>query len=196
MGGHGDRVYVRGDIEEQQNYDIFRQGKIYRDPVTDEFLGINANFIANAKVVEQFGRDVAEEEINPLELQRTTQEVRAADRLFSTEERVIRSTFFPSEPPADSEGLILDVPRGIAMVGKLDVVTINLGEQDGLKEGNVLAIYKTGETVRDRVSGDQLKIPDERSGLLMVFRVYERVSYGLVLQASRQLAIMDKVKNP
>lgn len=82
------------------------------------------------------------------------------------------------------------------MVGKLDVVTINLGEQDGLKEGNVLAIYKTGETVRDRVSGDQLKIPDERSGLLMVFRVYERVSYGLVLQASRQLAIMDKVKNP
>ena len=55
---------------------------------------------------------------------------------------------------------------------------------------------KTGETVRDRVTGESVKIPDERSGLLMVFRTYDKLSYGLVLQASRQLAVMDKVRNP
>jgi D-arabinose 1-dehydrogenase-like Zn-dependent alcohol dehydrogenase len=73
---------------------------------------------------------------------------------------------------------------------------INKGKIDGLSEGNVLAVYKTGETVRDRVTGESVKIPDERSGLLMVFRTYEKLSYGLVLYATRDLALMDKVKNP
>ena len=76
------------------------------------------------------------------------------------------------------------------------MVTLNKGARDGLEIGNVLAVYKTGETVRDRVTGESVKIPDERSGLLMVFRTYDKLSYGLVLQASRQLAVMDKVRNP
>ncbi|MNR00852.1 hypothetical protein D3C85_1166400 [compost metagenome] len=57
-------------------------------------------------------------------------------------------------------------------------------------------MYGAGETVRDRVSGEQVKVPDERSGLLMVFRTYEKLSYGLVLNASHSLAVMDKVRNP
>ncbi|MNY52181.1 hypothetical protein D3C86_1878290 [compost metagenome] len=60
----------------------------------------------------------------------------------------------------------------------------------------MLAIYKTGETVRDRITGESVKIPDERSGLLMVFRTYDKLSYGLVLNASRSLAVNDKVRNP
>jgi len=55
---------------------------------------------------------------------------------------------------------------------------------------------KTGETVRDRITGQPLKIPDERAGLLMVFRTYDKLSYGLVLSASRSLSVMDKVRNP
>ena len=78
----------------------------------------------------------------------------------------------------------------------MDVVTLNRGQRDGLAEGNVLVVMKTGETVRDRVSGQPLKIPDERAGLLMVFRTYDKLSYGLVLTASRSLAVMDKVRNP
>ena len=129
-------------------------------------------------------------------LSRTTQEVRLADRLFPTEERAVNSTFVPSEPKENISGVILDVPRGVSQIGQFDVVTINKGSRDGLIEGNVLAVYKTGETVRDRVNGESVKIPDERSGLLMVFRTYDKLSYGLVLYASRQLAVMDKVKNP
>jgi hypothetical protein len=102
----------------------------------------------------------------------------------------------PSEPATEVDGVILDVPRGVNRVGQFDVVTINKGKIDGLSEGNVLAVYKTGETVRDRVTGESVKIPDERSGLLMVFRTYEKLSYGLVLYATRDLALMDKVKNP
>ena len=94
------------------------------------------------------------------------------------------------------DGLILDVPRGVSEVGEFDVVTLNKGRRDGLSEGNVLAIYKTGETVRDRITGESVKVPDERSGLLMVFRTYDKLSYGLVLNATRSLAVQDKIRNP
>ena len=62
--------------------------------------------------------------------------------------------------------------------------------------GNVLAIYKTGEIVRDRVRNERVQLPAERAGLLMVFRVYNKMSYGIVLQASRQMAILDEIRNP
>lgn len=88
------------------------------------------------------------------------------------------------------------MPRGVTQIGEFDVVTLDRGRLDGLAEGNVLAIYKAGETVRDRITGEQVKIPDERSGLLMVFRTYNRLSYAMVLHASRSLAVNDRVRNP
>jgi nucleoid-associated protein YgaU len=191
VSGAGDRVYARGVFNEAAPaYGIFRQGKTYLDPETQEFLGINADDIGSGEIV------AVEGDVGTMMLTRSTQEVRLADRLFATEERPINSTFMPSEPEQEVKGVILDVPRGVTQIGQFDVVTINKGARDGLKEGNVLAIYKTGETVRDRVTGESVKIPDERAGLLMVFRTYDKLSYGLVLGASRSLAIMDKVRNP
>ncbi|MDD0844858.1 LysM peptidoglycan-binding domain-containing protein [Pseudomonas sp. Gutcm_11s] len=191
VSGAGDRVYARGSFDDGQPvYGIFRQGKVYTDPETEEFLGINADDIGTGEMVAEEG------DIATLTLTRSTQEVRLGDRLFPTEERAVNSVFMPSEPQTDIDGVILDVPRGVNRIGQFDVVTINKGKIDGLVEGNVLAVYKTGETVRDRITGESVKIPDERSGLMMVFRTYEKLSYGLVLYANRDLSLMDKVKNP
>lgn len=191
LSGVGDRIFARGQFDPAQTvYGIFRQGKTYTDPQTQAFLGINADDIGSGEILATEG-DVA-----TLALQRTTQEVRLGDRLFSGEERSINTTFMPSAPKNEINGLIIDVPRGVTQVGALDVVTLNKGQRDGLAEGNVLEVMKTGETVRDRITGQPLKIPDERAGLLMVFRTYDKLSYGLVLKASRSLAVMDKVRNP
>lgn len=191
VSGAGDRVYARGDFSAgEAAYGLFRQGKTYVDPETQEVLGINADDIGTGEVVAEEG------DIATLVLRRSTQEVRIGDRLFATEERAVNSTFMPAEPASPIDGVILDVPRGVTQVGNFDVVTLNKGSRDGLAEGHVLAVYKTGETVRDRITGEPVKIPDERSGLLMVFRTYERLSYGLILTASRQLAVLDKVRNP
>jgi nucleoid-associated protein YgaU len=191
VSGAGDRVYARGAFDESAPvYGIFRQGKTYIDPDTEEFLGINADDIGGGEIVAEEG------DIGTMNLIRTTQEVRLGDRLFPTEERAINSTFMPSEPASEIRGLILDVPRGVTQIGQFDVVTLNKGGRDGLAEGNVLAVYKTGETVRDRITGEQVKIPDERAGLLMVFRTYDKLSYGVVLQATRSLELLDKVRNP
>jgi nucleoid-associated protein YgaU len=191
LSGQGDRIYVRGKLDSAHSvYGLFRQGKTYTDPKTQEVLGINADDIGGGEVVATEG------DVSTLQLQRSTQEVRLGDRLFASEERAINSTFMPSSPQTPIEGLIIDVPRGVTQIGEYDVVTLDKGKRDGLAEGNVLAIFKTGETVRDRITGEQVKIPDERSGLLMVFRTYDKLSYGLVLRASRSLAVMDKVRNP
>lgn len=191
VSGAGDRIYARGAFDQGAPvYGIFRQGKTYVDPESQEFLGINADDIGGGEIVAEEG------DIGTLALTRTTQEVRLGDRLFPTEERAINSTFMPSEPDGEIDGVILDVPRGVTQIGQFDVVTLNKGVRDGLVEGNVLAVYKTGETVRDRVTGEAVKIPDERAGLLMVFRTYEKLSYGLVLGATRSLELMDKVRNP
>lgn len=191
VSGAGDRIYARGDFADgHQVYGLYRQGKTYTDPQTKEVLGINADDIATGEIVAEEG------DIATLVLDRTTQEVRLGDRLLPTEERPVSSTFVPSEPAGEVDGLILDVPRGVTQIGQLDVVTLNKGRRDGLSEGNVLAVYKTGETVRDRITGESVKVPDERAGLLMVVRTYDKLSYGLVLNATRQLAVQDKIRNP
>ncbi|MCD5986741.1 LysM peptidoglycan-binding domain-containing protein [Pseudomonas sp. CDFA 553] len=191
LSGIGDRIYARGALDPAHSvYGIFRQGKTYTDPVTQEVLGINADEIGGGEIVATEG------DISTLMLQRSNQEVRLGDRLFASEERAINSSFLPSEPGNPINGLIIDVPRGVNQIGVMDVVTLDRGKRDGLIEGNVLAIYKTGETVRDRITGEQVKIPDERSGLLMIFRTYDKLSYALVLNANRSLAVMDKVRNP
>ncbi|WP_181298629.1 LysM peptidoglycan-binding domain-containing protein [Pseudomonas sp. Q2-TVG4-2] len=191
ISGSGDRVYGRGEFQDGIGvYGIFRQGKTYMDPETQEFLGINADDVGTAELLDMEG------DIATMMLTRVTQEARIGDRMFPSEERAVNSTFMPSEPEGEVNGVILDVPRGVTQIGQFDVVTLNKGARDGLSIGNVLAVYKTGETVRDRVTGENVKIPDERSGLLMVFRTYDKLSYGLVLQATRSLAVMDKVRNP
>jgi len=192
IGGAGDHIYVRGQLEQDvPSFGIVRLGKRYIDPQTREVLGINADDIGRGQVVAEEGR------VSTLLLTRTNQEVRPGDRLLPGEEHAISSSFAPSAPSRQVSGLILDVPRGVTQIGALDVVTLNKGSRDGLAAGNVLAIYKTGETVRDHVSGQRsVSIPNERAGLLMVFRTYEKLSYGLVLSANQPLSVLDKVRNP
>ncbi|MND93485.1 hypothetical protein D3C80_856720 [compost metagenome] len=191
LSGMGDRIFARGPFAPaEMSYGIFRQGKSYIDPTTEELLGINADAIGNARWISEQGG------IATFEVTRSNQEVRPGDRLMRSEAPASRTVFTPHAPNTDIDAVIIDVPRGVTQVAQYDVVTLNKGRRDGLRDGSVLAVYGAGETVRDRVSGEQVKVPDERSGLLMVFRTYEKLSYGLVLNASHSLAVMDKVRNP
>ena len=74
----------------------------------------------------------------------------------------------------------------------LDAVTLNKGRRDGLVEGQRLTVIKAGASVRDTLAGGLVKLPDEPAGTLLVFRTYEKLSYALLLSASRPLAVMDR----
>ena len=191
VGGAGDEIYGRGAFQPGETaFGIFRRGETFIDPESGEVLGIQARDIGTAKLLAHEG------EVATLALNRTTQETRRGDSLLTEEERRINASFYPSAPEDDIRGYLLAVEGGVTQIGFMNVVVINKGAREGLEEGNLLAIYKAGETVRDPKSNDLVKVPDFRAGLLMVFRVFDKVSYGLVLRAERPLAVNDRIRNP
>jgi len=190
LGANGERIHARGVLDPAQpTYGIFRRGKVYTDPDSQELLGVNADDIGTARLVMAG-------DVTTLAVQRVTQEVRPGDRLLATQSSASLSDSLVQVPAHRITGRIIDVPRGVTQIGVLDAVTLNKGRRDGLVEGHLLAVKKTGETVRDRITGTAVKIPDERVGTLLVFRTYEKLSYGLVLNASRSLAVMDRFESP
>jgi hypothetical protein len=188
--GGGDRLYVRGKLEDSQSYSFVRKGPLYRDAGTNEVLGQEATYIGLGRVVAQ------EADITTFYVSNSREEVQIGDRVLPTEERAVESTFFPSAPTGTVDGEIIAVTSGVTQVGQYDVVVIDRGERNGLATGNVLAIYKRGALAHDRVANQTIRLPSERAGLLMVFRVFEKLSYGLVLATERPLAVLDEVKNP
>jgi len=193
--GTGDRIYARGEFADNiPSYGLYRKGQVYIDPETEEILGIEAIDIGGANM------RAVNDDIGTLSVTRSVGEVRVGDRILPTTERLVDTTFFPAEPRKNIEGEIISVEGGVSLIGLLDVVVINRGERDGLNVGNVLAILKEGETVRDNIIDDNkkrsVKLPDEQAGMLMVFQSFEKMSLAIVLNAERGINIGDSVRNP
>lgn len=189
--GMGDDLYVRGELPGGvPAFGIYRQGEPYVDPVTREILGVRAEDVGSVQL------KAVDEDIATLRVSRSVQEIRPGDRLLSHEERRIAANFYPSPPLMEMDGHIIAVEGGVNQVGRLSVVALNRGVRDGIIEGNVLAIYKLGESVLDRVREERVTLPDERAGMLMVFRTFEKMSFGLVLEADRPLAVGDLLRMP
>ncbi|MEM1403922.1 MAG: LysM peptidoglycan-binding domain-containing protein [Pseudomonadota bacterium] len=190
---NGDTIFGRGYFpEDERAYGIYRAGDVYRDPLTLEILGYQAQDIGNAQAKSSLSDPVVE-----LEITRVTEEVRITDRLLPLEERILDATFQPRAPSDPVEdAFMIAVDGGVSQIGTTDIVVINKGAREGMEVGNVLAIYQTGAVVFDEVARNNVQLPDERAGLAMIFEVAEKASYALVLKANRPLKVMDKVKNP
>ncbi|MFV2060916.1 MAG: LysM peptidoglycan-binding domain-containing protein [Gammaproteobacteria bacterium] len=190
INGQGDRVYVRNVKDDQQiEYVVVRKGDAYIDPDTDEVLGYEAQDIADARMVR-----VADP--STIVITRARKEVLTGDNLIAHLEQKINFNFFPRAPRQKIEGKIIAVYDGLTQIGQFNVVIINRGEKDGMEIGHVLAVYQAGTYVRDSRTGDDVLLPEERAGLLMVFRVFEKLSYGLVMETERALKVLDAVRNP
>ena len=190
VAGAGDQVLGRGDFSQEDSYGVYRAGQLYQDPVTGEVLGIEAKDIGTANLLSSEG------EISTLELNRSTEEIRRADRFLPLERRELLARFDPKAPNDDVGGFIIAVEGGVSQIGSMDVVTLNLGERNNMMAGDVMAIYTTGVMVRDPITNERLKAPDVRAGILMVFRTFEKTSYALVLKAEQALKVGDRVSPP
>jgi LysM domain len=193
----GLQIFVRGlDPAKGARYGVYRRGQVYRSPSNpDEILGYEAIHVADA-VVEKPGDPAT------VLLVTSTQEVRAGDRLFPVSNDQLVSNFMPHAPDRDVKGQIISVVEGVTEIGEHDIVVLDLGSRDGIKEGLVLGIFQAGNRVEDVwAEKDQLEkvyvtLPELRAGTVMVFRPFERVSYALVMQATRAMHLHDAVKNP
>jgi hypothetical protein len=193
IGGPGDTIYGRGPFPDGERlYGIYRIGQNYIDPVTKEYLGYQVQDIGSAKLMSS-NRDA----VTSLEIARITEEVRIGDRLLPQEERILDASFHPQAPEQEIEGgVMIAVEGGLTQIGDMSVVVINRGKRDGLRIGNVLAVYQAGKHVYDKVANSNVVLPDTRAGLAMVFESYEKVSYAIILKTTRPLEIFDLVKNP
>lgn len=192
LAGAGDLVYIRGgkDLALGDTFGVYRQGVRYDDPDTKEYLGFEAEDIASGRIIAVDG------EVATLELSRSAQEVRVGDRLFANEARAITPIFYPSNPVGVKNGRIVRVMGSLGSAGLNSVIVMNRGERDGVKQGHTFAIYQRGGVVTDRLQGDLVRLPSERTGLAMVFRTFNKVSYAIVLKASTRIVTGDETRAP
>jgi hypothetical protein len=213
----GDRAYVRGrngtplvetDPKRVDAFRVFRNAKALKDPLTGTVLGYEAQYLGNAELVRSesiqsvlVASGAATPTVVPatVDITRAKEEMRVGDRLLPEPARQFTS-YVPRAPGGAVEGTIISVyGDAVALVGQSQVVTLNRGTAEGLENGHVLAILRSGRRLLDRSQDGehaQIKLPDERSGLLMVFRTFEHLSYALVLEITDTVQVGDKVTNP
>lgn len=198
----GNEIYVRGGdpVPSGTRFSVVKIGDKLRDPDDGKVVGFQGIYIGEGAVSR--GGDPA-----TVALSETNREANEGDRLVP-ETVEIPLNFFPKAPDVQVDGRIISVVDGVALIGQYQVVVMNRGARNGLAPGDVLTVYQAGETVRDRYSGssfysagsmfggEKVTLPDETAGTIMVFKVYDRIAYGLVMEATSDIHILDAVRNP
>ena len=189
----GDDVFVRrlGQGAAAQSQLVYHVGAKLKDPDDGDVLGYDGTYTGTGTVTQ--AGDPA-----TLRLVKAARETVDGDILLP-DKIDIDMDFIPRPPARDVEGSIMTVVDGHLAVGEYQVVVINRGARHGLEPGNVLSVWKRGERVKDetrhRESG-KVTLPDQRTGEFMVFKTWDRLSYGLLLDSNREIHVGDAVRNP
>jgi len=198
----GERAYVRGEIAPQREFRIFREPKALRDPSTKEVLGYEATYVGAAEYTRpgetRNGAD-GKPEIVPATFTVTAAKLEAGvgDRLAPMPAREF-SNYAPHAPQGPTSGQIVSIYGDGLTAGQNQIVALNKGSADGLERGHVLALWSTGEQMIDKTdpSRPTIKLPDERHGMLFVFRVFDRMSYALILSVQNPVKPGDRFTQP
>lgn len=191
-GADGNRIYVRRLDSTHHRFAVVREGDAFRNPHTGKILGYAAIHLADADLVRS-GHPAT------LRLSHVNQEVLIGDRLIPLPASRFPVNFFPHAPKHPVDGQIISVFHGVSEIGQNQVVVLDVGKKQGIRAGDVLAVYRAGRRIRDTVEGGiggTVRLPAERSGIVMVFRPFQRVSYALVMSATRAIHLDDSVRNP
>ena len=195
----GETAYVRGDLAGARSFSLFRQSKPLRDPISNELLGYEAGFIGTADFVRADGTAPVSGLPMPATFVMTSarQEAGVGDRLAPVPARDY-SAYVPHAPSAPIDGRVVSVYGDALTAGQNQIVAINRGTRDGLERGHVLALWRAGASATDRTDAkpQPIQLPDERSGLLFVFRVFDRVSYALIVSAFDPIRAGDRISAP
>jgi len=192
----GNFAYVRGiGSSKEDTWYVYRRGGALIDPDTNQTLGYEAIYLGTAQVTRPG---------DPATIVLTTavREVGAGDKLVAAS-RPQAISYAPHAPGTKINGRIMSI-YGSGRVGEAGpqaIITVNRGRANGIEVGHVLALYNRGGTVRDmsKPQGSEnstISLPDERAGLAFVFRVFDRISYALVMHVTRPVSPLDVVQTP
>ncbi len=204
MVSRGETAFVRGDLRGQQSFTLFRQARPLRDPVTQELLGYEAGYVGTGEISRAASQAPAGDGKGELPVPAgftvTTvrQEAGVGDRLAPVPARDL-SAFVPHSPGQPISGRVVSIYGGSMTAAQNQVVALSRGRQDGIERGHVLALWSDGKLASDTTQpgpAQAIKLPDQALGLLFVFRVFDRVSYALVVSAQDSVKPGDRFTQP
>jgi hypothetical protein len=189
----GDVAFTKGlTWEDGSEWNVFRPGRTLVDPDTNEVLGREAVHLGDARISE-FG------EVSTVSITRAVQEIAPGDRLVKAPP-VSALPFVPRAAAAGLEGKIIAAADDrVSEVGPQSVVVINRGAREGVEVGHVLALYRNRPPVTPAASvntAETIRLPKERYGVALVFRVFEKVSYALVMDTTQPVNVLDVARAP
>lgn len=203
MLSRGELAYVRGDLATTRDYRIFREATPLLDPETRELLGYEGQYVGTAELLREGssqpstsgkGTDIVPATFT---VKTVRQEAGIGDRLWAAPP-VDWAAYVPHAPTTATEGRVVSI-YGLGLhAGQNQIVALNRGTRDGLERGHVLALWRAGTSAVDRTDPNRpaMRLPDERNGLLFVFRVFDRVSYALILNVTDPVKSGDRFTQP
>lgn len=183
----GDTTYVKGLSQDQGVlWQIYRPGKTLFDPESEKILGYEAIYLGDAEV-EKFA------DISTLKIVKALNDINKGDRLIQASGEITGS-YVPRAPDSQIAARVISIYAGVSQAGQHSVVTLNKGLRDGLENGHVLALYRKGGVTKEKKG--TLTLPDERYGLLFVFRTFDKVAYALVMRTRLPVQLLDSALTP
>jgi hypothetical protein len=202
MLSQGETGYVRGDLKGQRNFQLVREPRPLRDPRTKEVLGYEARLVGHVEVLSpEQARPAVDGKPVVTPARVLVKDVRleagVGDRL-TVAPAADFAPVVPRAPARSVEGQVIGLYGDGLTAGQHQIVSLNRGLRDGLEKGHVLALWRAGLAVVDRTDPARatLQLPDEKRGQLFVFRVFDRVSYALILDTLEPVASGDRFSQP
>lgn len=200
----GEVAYVRGDLGGARDFRLFREAQPLIDPLTREILGYEARYVGSANLErpaeDRIGAD-GKPDIVPasFRIRDLRMEAGVGDRLHPVPQSDL-AAYAPHAPAQPVEGRVVSIYGDGLNAGQNQIVALNRGRRDGLERGHVLALWRAGSPAVDRTGADKraevIRLPDERHGLLFVFRTFERVSYALIVNVQDPVRAGDRFTQP
>jgi len=191
--GQGDRAYVRGDLKGGGIFNVFRSAEALRDPETKEIIGFEAMHVGTVKLIRASKTANEAHAFTVLDMK---QDIGIGDRLILKPPYQVVN-YVPHSPERPVYARVVSVYGGLTHAAQNQIISINRGKNDGVDIGTVLTIYRLGDTIVDKTGGgDKVKLPEEESGTLFVFRVFNNISYGLIMDSSNNIVVGDVAKSP
>ncbi len=191
--GSGDKVYAKGvPLIIGQRYGVYRKGEPYVDPITQKVIGLEVTQVATGLATS------LTDNVTSLELTDSYgKEVREGDRVFVELDNAIPPVFNPTPASVSRGGMVVRVMNSINSAARGSVVAVNLGRLQGAKPGDVLTVYQKGPLVRDVMDNDTpVRLPSEKSGMVMIFNSFDDISYAYVLDSELPINVGDQLLPP
>jgi hypothetical protein len=189
--GTNDLAYVKNlPVDKGIQWQVYRLGKTFVDPVSEEALGHEVIYLGDASV-EKFAP------VSELRITKSVLEIAINDYFFQSTYEV-PSSLEPHSPSTSINAKIISIYGGVDQTGQHGIIILNKGKRDGLENGHVLALYQKGETLKGKAlfHNDDTHLPNIRYGLVLVFRTFQKVSYALVMQTKLPVNLLDTAQTP